>query len=105
MTGRLRQAWENMHRRSQGAAATKSPTPSTAASITVFPSQLQSVSATSSNDTFKTFLTSKIDELQLDVLIGLDDINLMLCVLHVSKIKSKDTFSALVSYDLEDIFK
>ncbi len=94
-----KQAWENMHRRSKGATLTNSSSPNIAVSNTVLPSQLQSVS---SNDTFKTFLSSKNEELQLS--LEFDDIDFILCVLHASKIKSKNTFSALTSYELEDIF-
>jgi hypothetical protein len=97
-----RQAWENMHRRSKGATLTNSSSANFATSNTVLPSHFQSVSAISSNDTFKTFLTSKNEELQL--LLEFDDIDLILRVLHASKIKSKNTFSALTSNDLEDIF-
>ena len=93
-----KQAWEDMHRRSQGADFV----PITLLSSYSSTQRNQSASATSSNDTFKTFLISKNDELHLE--LASNDTELILGVLHSSKIKSKDDLSAITSGELEEIF-
>ena len=79
-----------MHRRSQGADYVPITSLSSSSS-----QRNQSAFATSSNDAFKKNLTSKNDELHLE--LPSSDIELILGVLHSSKIKSKDGLSAITS--------